>query len=77
MLIQLFPLFILDVSEGVIKGVCRVLVFTLPRYHKSSSRKLVQDFLLVLLKHHNAPTVQHLSATLAAYSTTYRNIASS
>ncbi|KAI9565775.1 hypothetical protein GHT06_009568 [Daphnia sinensis] len=66
-----------DVSEGVIKGVCRVLIFTLPRYHKNSSRKLVQDFILTLLKHHNAPTVQHLSNTLAVYSTGYKNLASS
>lgn len=66
-----------DVSEGVIKGVCRVLIFTLPRYHKSSSRKLVQDFILILLKHHNVPTVQHLSNTLAVYSTAYKNLASS
>ncbi|XP_057374386.1 stalled ribosome sensor GCN1-like [Daphnia carinata] len=66
-----------DVSEGVIKGVCRVLIFTLPRYHKNSSRKLVQDFILTLLKHHNAATVQHLSNTLAVYSTAYKNLASS
>ena len=73
----LMDLIIVDVSEGVIKGVCRVLLYTLPRYHKNASRKLVQDFLLILLKHHNAATTQHLSASLAIYATGYKNVASS
>ena len=66
-----------DISEGLIKGLCRVLLLTLPRYTKSSSRKLVLDFLQGLLHHHNELTVQHLSASLNSYSSGYKNVASS
>ena len=66
-----------DVTEGVVKAVCRVLLTTLPRYHKNASRKLVQDVVLTLLQHHNVLTVQHLSASLALYATAYKNVAAS
>merc|ERR1711928_86602 len=66
-----------EVPEGLIRGVCRVLLLTLPRYTKNSSRKLVLDLLQGLLTHHNELTVQHLSASLNGYSSGYKDVASS
>ena len=64
-----------DVPESVVKGICRVLLLTIPRYHQNSSRRLVLDLLKVLLEKHNA--IQFLSAVLADYAGQFKSTAAS
>ena len=62
--------FILGITENIIRGVCKVLQYTVPRYRDSASQSYVQNTIDALLSQHREWTIKHLAAVLGEIATT-------
>ncbi|KAJ1530782.1 hypothetical protein ONE63_005633 [Megalurothrips usitatus] len=62
------------ITEPIVRGLCRVLPLTLPRYTENSSRSVVCELITSLLKLHKEWTVKHLTATLGEVASGFKSI---
>ncbi|XP_031350613.1 eIF-2-alpha kinase activator GCN1-like [Photinus pyralis] len=53
------------ISEIIIKGICRAIQYTLPRYHDGISQYLVRNLITSLIRHHPKWSVRGLLTMLA------------
>lgn len=65
---------ILGIIESIVKGICKVLLLTLPRYRDSSSRLLVRNCLVALLEKHSESSIKCLTSVLSDFATQYKNL---
>ncbi|CAH1119168.1 unnamed protein product [Phaedon cochleariae] len=63
-----------NISENIIKGICKVLLLTLPRYRDSFSQQLVRNLITSLLKDHPALSIKCLTSILLDFATQHKNI---
>nr|CAD7392316.1 unnamed protein product [Timema cristinae] len=52
------------ISESIVRGLCKVLQLTLPRYRDSTSQSYVKRVIISLVKQHGDWTIKHLTANL-------------
>nr|CAD7442358.1 unnamed protein product [Timema bartmani] len=52
------------ISESIVRGLCKVLQLTLPRYRDSTSQSYVKSVIISLVKQHGDWTIKHLTASL-------------
>ncbi|XP_066998088.2 stalled ribosome sensor GCN1 [Anabrus simplex] len=63
------------ITEQIVKGICKVLLITLPRYRDSKSQSCVRNTIVALVKHHGDWTMKHLTAALSDVAASYRGLA--
>lgn len=62
------------ITEQIVRGICRMLTITLPRYTDSPSRAVVCQLITNLVKHHKEWTFKHLTATLGEIAAGYKSL---
>lgn len=70
----LFKKTILGINESIVKGICKILLLTLPRYRDSSSRLLVRTCLVALLEKHTESSIKCLTSVLSDFTAQYKNL---
>nr|CAH7734834.1 unnamed protein product [Callosobruchus chinensis] len=62
------------INEGIIKGICKVLVLTLPRYKDTCSQQYVKDLIVALIEKHTDVTIRSLTSVLLSFAEQYKKI---
>lgn len=62
------------ITEQVVRGLCRLLPLTLPRYNDGTSKAAVCQLISALLKHHKEWTVKHLTSSLCEVANGYKSL---
>ncbi|KAF5292015.1 hypothetical protein FQA39_LY14132 [Lamprigera yunnana] len=62
------------ITENVIKGICRTIQLTLPRYYDSSSQLFVKKLISALIKHHPKWAIKCLLLILGDIVSNYKNL---
>ncbi|XP_044264698.1 eIF-2-alpha kinase activator GCN1-like [Tribolium madens] len=62
------------INESIIKGICRVIQLTLPRYRDSSSQVLVRNLIVALLEKHSDFAIKCLTLMLMDIATQHKNL---
>ncbi|KYB24626.1 Translational activator GCN1-like Protein [Tribolium castaneum] len=62
------------INESIIKGICRVIQLTLPRYRDSSSQVLVRNLIVALLEKHSDFAIKCLTLMLVDIATQHKNL---
>ncbi|KAE8739724.1 hypothetical protein FOCC_FOCC014768 [Frankliniella occidentalis] len=62
------------ITEPIVRGLCRLVSITLPRYTDSSSKAAVCQLVSSLLTLHKEWAVKHLIATLSEVANTYKTL---
>ncbi|RZC38970.1 translational activator GCN1-like, partial [Asbolus verrucosus] len=65
---------ILAINENIVKGICRVIQLTLPRYRDSSSQLLVRNLIVALLEKHSESAIKCLSLMLVDIASQHKNL---
>lgn len=66
--------FVLGINETIVKGICKILLLTLPRYRDSLSRLLVRNCLVALLEKHSESSIKCLTSVLSDFAAQYKNL---
>ena len=69
-------IFVTGITEGIIRGICKVLQLALPRYRDSTSQFCVRNLIIALVKQHADWTVKHLTSTLSDIAAAHKNLVS-
>lgn len=70
-------IFVLGITEPVIRGLCKVLQLTLLRYRDGASRSYVKDTIIAMAKQHPDWTMKHLTSVLNDIAQTQSNLSPS
>ncbi|KAJ8966633.1 hypothetical protein NQ314_003400 [Rhamnusium bicolor] len=62
------------INESIIRGICKVLLLTLPRYRDSSSQLLVRNLITVLLEKHPETSIKCLTSVLLDFAAQHKNL---
>ncbi|XP_049938173.1 eIF-2-alpha kinase activator GCN1 [Schistocerca serialis cubense] len=62
------------ITENIVRGICKVLQLTLPRYRDSTSQAYVKQLIAELTVKHTDWTVKHLTATLSDVANFYKTL---
>ncbi|XP_021942062.1 eIF-2-alpha kinase activator GCN1, partial [Zootermopsis nevadensis] len=65
-----------DITEGIIRGICKVLQLALPRYRDSTSQFYIRNMIIALVKLHGDWTMKHLTSTLNDIAAAHKNLVS-
>lgn len=65
---------IVGINENIIKGICRVIQLTLPRYRDSASQVLVRNLIVALLEKHPDHAIKDLTLMLVDISLQHKNL---
>lgn len=69
-------IFVTAITEGIIRGICKVLQLALPRYRDSTSQFYIRNLIIALVKQHGDWTVKHLTSTLSDIAAAHKNLVS-
>lgn len=69
-------IFVTGITEGIIRGICKVLQLALPRYRDSTSQFYIRNLIIALVKHHGDWTMKHLTSTLNDIAAAHKNLVS-
>jgi hypothetical protein len=61
-------------NDSIIKGICRVIQLTLPRYRDSSSQLLVRNLIVALLEKHSDSAIKCLLLMLVDIASQHKNL---
>lgn len=64
----------LGINENIVKGICRVLVLTLPRYKDSYSQQILRNLIVALLEKHSEVSIKCLISVLLDVATQQKNV---
>ncbi|KAG5899951.1 hypothetical protein JTB14_002498 [Gonioctena quinquepunctata] len=62
------------INDAIIKGICKVLLLTLPRYRDSFSQQLIRNLIVSLLQEHPETSIKCITSSLLEVSSQYKNI---
>ncbi|KAK7871251.1 hypothetical protein R5R35_007540 [Gryllus longicercus] len=62
------------INEQIVRGICKLLPQTLPRYVDSASRSYVKNLIKALVKNHSKWTIKHLISALSDVASVYRGL---
>lgn len=68
--------FLIGITEGIVKGICKVIQVTLPRYRDNSSQILVKELIVQLLKLHPEWTLRNFVGVLGEIAAQHKNVVS-
>ncbi|KAL0272371.1 UNVERIFIED_CONTAM: hypothetical protein PYX00_005366 [Menopon gallinae] len=66
-----------NITESIVRGICRVLLLTLTRYRDSTSQAYVRNLVKALVKCHRDAALKHLVLTLYDHASVHKNIVAS
>lgn len=69
-------IFVTGITEGIIRGICKVLLLALPRYRDSTSQFYIRNLIIALVKQHGDWTVKHLTSALSDIAAAHKNLVS-
>jgi len=62
------------ITESIIRGICKTILLTIPRYNDSPSRSLVRRLVAGLAVNHPLETFKHLVPALQEYALKHKKI---
>ncbi|XP_045475078.1 eIF-2-alpha kinase activator GCN1 [Harmonia axyridis] len=62
------------VSANIVRGICKVIQLTLPRYRDSSSQQLVRNLIFSLIEHHPDNAIKGLCGILLDIAKLHKNL---
>jgi len=75
-LFYIIGIFVIGITEGIIRGICKVLQLALPRYRDSTSQFYIRNMIIALVKKHGDWTMKHLTSTLSDIASAHKNLVS-
>jgi uncharacterized membrane protein len=69
-------IFVTGITEGIIRGICKILQLALPRYRDSTSQFYIRNLIIALVKQHGDWTMKHLTSTLSDIAAAHKNLVS-
>lgn len=61
-------------NESIIKGICKVLLLTLPRYKDSQSQQIIRNLIMNLVEKHPDTTIKTMVPLLLEVANRQKNI---
>lgn len=66
--------FLVGISDGIVKGICKVIPITLPRYRDLKSQQFVRNLIKALIEQHPEWSIKHLSTVILEVAQQQKNI---
>ncbi|KAL3270236.1 hypothetical protein HHI36_009292 [Cryptolaemus montrouzieri] len=63
-----------EVNDGIVRGICKVIQLTLPRYRDSASQQLVRNLIVALIEKHPENAIKGLCGILLDISKLHKNL---